>query len=537
MDPLSLKSLLLLLPLLGCCVGQGILPEGPVAALVGGNVTLKTTITDQNPSVIIWTFNGQISVATFSSGNLKVAPAYTGRVSLNPTDGSLTLSALKPGDSGDYILNVITSDGTTLAGETKLQVVEPVSDVVIKSNVPDAIEYNSTVILTCSAKGTSLSFKWINGSMPIVFDSTRITEIKTNLSSMLTIKNVLRTDLVGPIYCTASNSLTTKTTTTPFNLTVYYGPDDVTIRPANPPKFVQAGSTFNLTCSASSLPPASFTWYCNGTMIGTSSSILTLDMIKAQGYTKAANYTCRAENPKSKRNVASPAVSFAIMEGISSVKIIGPTGVLIADNSTANLSCQATGGTVGDIDWLKDGKPLEPSSPRVVFAADGSSILISPLQKDDNGRFTCRVSNDVSSKEAHYIMQVVYGPEQPTIKADKAVEVNQRVELTCSAPSVPPANYTWKLNGTATTTTAAVFIITSAAYKDTGTYTCEARNIITGKTTTTSHNLSVRGEGTLDGLSDGAIAGIVIAVIIAVAVVVVGVWYYCRQKVPMSSPY
>ncbi|CAI5692122.1 unnamed protein product [Oreochromis niloticus] len=534
MDPLSLKSLLLLLPLLGCCVGQGILPQGPVAALVGGNVTLKPLIS-YPPTVITWTFNGPNGVATFIDGTVTVEDAYTGRASLNSTDGSLTLSALKLGDSGDYIVNVITTRARF--GETKLQVVEPVSDVIIKSNVPDAIEYNSTVILTCSAKGTSLSFKWINGSAPIVFDSTRITEIKTNSSSVLTIKNVLRTDLVGPIYCTASNSLTTKTTTTPFNLTVYYGPDDVTITPAKPPKFVQAGSTFNLTCSASSLPPASFTWYCNGMMIGTSSSVLTLDMIKAQGYMKAADYTCRAENPKSKRNVASPAVSFAIMEGISSVKIIGPTGVLIADNSTANLSCQATGGTVGDIDWLKDGKPLGPSSPRVVFAADESSILISPLQKDDNGRFTCRVSNDVSSKEADYNMQVVYGPEQPTITAKKLVEVNQRVELTCSAPSVPPANYTWKLNGTATTTTAAVFIITSAAYKDTGTYTCEARNIITGKTTTTSHNLSVRGEGTLDGLSDGAIAGIVIAVIIAVAVVVVGVWYYCRQKVPMSSPY
>lgn len=86
------------------------------------------------------------------------------------------------------------------------------------------------------------------------------------------------------------------------------------------------------------------------------------------------------------------------------------------------------------------------------------------------------------------------GPEQPTITARKAVEVNQRVELTCSAASVPPANYTWKLNGTATTTTAAVFIIASATYKDAGMYTCEAHNIITSKTTSTSHNLSVRGE-------------------------------------------
>lgn len=86
------------------------------------------------------------------------------------------------------------------------------------------------------------------------------------------------------------------------------------------------------------------------------------------------------------------------------------------------------------------------------------------------------------------------GPEQPTITAKKAVEVNQLVELTCSAASVPPANYTWKLNGTATTTTAAVFVVARATYQDTGTYTCEARNIITRKTTSNTHNLSVRGE-------------------------------------------
>lgn len=50
---------------------------------------------------------------------------------------------------------------------------EPVSDVAITSNLPDAIEHNSTVILNCSAKGSLLKFTWINGSAPIVAD-TRI---------------------------------------------------------------------------------------------------------------------------------------------------------------------------------------------------------------------------------------------------------------------------------------------------------------------------------------------------------------------------
>ncbi len=39
-------------------------------------------------------------------------------------------------------------------------------------------------------------------------------------SSNLTIKDVLRSDLVGPIYCTAANNLETEKSA-PFNLTVY----------------------------------------------------------------------------------------------------------------------------------------------------------------------------------------------------------------------------------------------------------------------------------------------------------------------------
>lgn len=83
---------------------------------------------------------------------------------------------------------------------------EPVSNVDIKSNVPDAIEYNSTVILTCSAIGSSLSFKWINGSVPIVVDGTRITEIK--VSSTLIVSALFDVNLwVGVSLLPESSSL------------------------------------------------------------------------------------------------------------------------------------------------------------------------------------------------------------------------------------------------------------------------------------------------------------------------------------------
>lgn len=145
------------------------------------------------------------------------------------------------------------------------------------------------------------------------------------------------------------------------------------------------------------------------------------------------------------------------------------------------------------------------------------------------------------------------GPEEPRVTGPEAAEVNDRVTLTCSAPSVPPANFTWTFNGSAMPVTTATYVIDKVAFKDTGTYACEAHNAVTGGRRQSKHFLSVKGEarqavgmawaavsnGTLvaeegaleEGLSDGAVAGIVIAVLLAVGGAI-GLFLYCRQKVP-----
>lgn len=70
------------------------------------------------------------------------------------------------------------------------------------------------MVLTCTAKG-SYTYKWINGSGPVVADGTHVTVV----TNALTVTGVYRTDLRGPIYCIAENALESGKSA-PFNMTV-----------------------------------------------------------------------------------------------------------------------------------------------------------------------------------------------------------------------------------------------------------------------------------------------------------------------------
>ncbi|XP_038157035.1 carcinoembryonic antigen-related cell adhesion molecule 5 [Cyprinodon tularosa] len=531
-------SLLFLFLFTGFCVGEDILPEGPVDVILGKDVTLKVLYKKQNGDLYLWNFNDgkdTTNIVTLRpDGSFSVGEAYKDRASINTTNGYLTLKTLKSEDSGDYDLTIVGAK--THPGAIKVRVLEPVTDVVIKSDLPEAIEHNSTVVLTCSSKGSFLKFTWLNKTKAIFIDGNRITkeDSQDGLSSKLTIRDVLRNDL-SQIVCTSANTLE-KQDSAPFNLTVNYGPEDVILTPSLIAEYVPSKSNFNLTCSASSSPSATFTWFHDEKDIQATGPVLTLKVIEEKGFGKnPADYKCVAENAKTKRFVTSNVVRFSVMEPISGVSISGPSDILIAGNSSANISCQEKAGKVLERVWLKDGKTLSPST-HIVFSSDKSSIFIKTLQKEDNGNYTCQLSNTVSKENAHFKMVVNYGPETFEVTGKKEVELGDDLDLRCSVQSVPPAKIIWKINGTVIPNeTKEVLSLKDAKYKDSGIYTCEASNAVTGKNATSSSTLSVK-EEIEEGLSDGAIAGIVIACLVAVGAAI-GLFFYCRQKVPMSSPY
>lgn len=70
------------------------------------------------------------------------------------------------------------------------------------------------MVLTCTAQG-SFTYKWVNNSAPVVADGTHV---KLNANE-LTVSEVRRTDLRGPIICIAENALESGKSDV-FNLTV-----------------------------------------------------------------------------------------------------------------------------------------------------------------------------------------------------------------------------------------------------------------------------------------------------------------------------
>ncbi|KAK6323699.1 carcinoembryonic antigen-related cell adhesion molecule 1 [Coregonus clupeaformis] len=534
MDLFNLRSLVILLSAVGCCKGQSALPPGPLEGVQGKNITFETIIipTDVGDFITVsWNFNGLVPVVTYAPKGETFGVGYAGRVSLNSSTGVLKLGPLTAKDSGDYAVTLVTSAAVQRTGTTSLRVLEPVSVVTITSNLNEAVEFNSTVVLTCSAKGSFLMYKWLNGTAPLVADGKHVT-LSAN-STVLTVAGVFRKDLVGPIYCTAFNKLESDNSA-PFNLTVTYGPENIAMTVTPTAEVQKQGSNITLTCSAQSSPAAVLQWIHNGVPLNVIGPKLVLaNVVEAQ----SGNYSCMASNAKTLRYLESTTSKFTVVEAISGTKITGPNGTLVAGNSTANLSCQATAGTADTRVWLKNGVALSPSN-RVMVSADKSSVTIKPVQKEDSGEYQCKLTNAVNTDSASLKIVVNFGPETVSVKGESVVKVKEPVTLKCAAVSLPAATYIWKFNGTLTGVTTAEYIIEAAVYKDNGIYTCEASNTVTGLSTAVAHKLFVKEEGTPDdGLTGGQIAGIVIGVLIALVLIIVVVRYMRKKKTPIESPY
>nr|XP_055106317.1 carcinoembryonic antigen-related cell adhesion molecule 1 isoform X3 [Symphalangus syndactylus] len=204
--------------------------------------------------------------------------------------------------------------------------------------------------------------------------------------------------------------------------------------------------------------------------------------------------------------------------------------------------------------WWVNGQSL-PVSPRLQLSNGNRTLTLLSVTRNDTGPYECEIQNPVSANRSDPVtLNVTYGPDTPTISpSDTYYRPEANLNLSCYAASNPPAQYSWLINGTFQQSTQELFI-PNITVNNSGSYTCHANNLVTGRNRTTVKTIIVSGKQNLtmlprlnlnswaqailpsvsqsagitdndpspeNGLSPGAIAGIVIGVLALVVLIAV----------------
>uniref|UniRef100_A0A8D3DB20 Ig-like domain-containing protein n=1 Tax=Scophthalmus maximus TaxID=52904 RepID=A0A8D3DB20_SCOMX len=233
----------------GLCHGAGVLTVDSLRGAAGESVTFTTSVKPgAEPFLALtWSFNVTYNIITSTRADF-VGQGYENRIDLDKSTGSLVLRNLTEGDSGEYELIIIPYGGEQIQGTVKLEVLTKVSKPSLACPTGHLIEGKTSVELTCDAGGSVSSRMWMKDGKALV-SGDRFSFHDGN--RVLSISPVDRRD-TGEFFCNVSND---------FSFETYF--DDATVlniyiytRPVG----AELEESVTLSCSAESLPKATFFW-------------------------------------------------------------------------------------------------------------------------------------------------------------------------------------------------------------------------------------------------------------------------------------
>ncbi|XP_033014657.1 hemicentin-1-like [Lacerta agilis] len=387
-------------------------------------------------------------------------------------ESQLLISHLSLNDAGKYTCNA-TNDVTGLFSHTSLEisVLGEVYNVAI-SGPFNAIE-NGIVTLNCTAAGDSVSYYWLNGSQ-LIEEGGHI--FLDNNHQSLILNPVTRNDDAN-YTCFGNNSFSGNSN----------GPDNPTIDPQEPVYIEHF--PLNLSCSANSNPPASYSWYHNEKLLEAQNESQLL--ISHLSLNDAGKYTCIATNDVTGL-FNHTSLEISVLGEVYNVAISGPFHAI--ENSAVTLNCTAAGDSVSYY-WL-NGSQLIEEGGHIFLDNNHQSLILNPVTRNDDANYTCFGNNSFSGNSN--------GPDNATIDPQETVYIEHfPLNLWCSANSNPPASYSWYHNEKLLEAqNESQLLISHLSLNDAGKYTCNATNDVTGLFSHTSLEISVLGYVTNITISD-----------------------------------
>ncbi|XP_072325118.1 cell adhesion molecule CEACAM6-like [Scyliorhinus torazame] len=254
-------------------------------------------------------------------------------------------------------------------------------------------------------------------------------------------------------------------------------------------------------------------------------------MIRSTRQADEGTYTVTMEPPGGVDLMVNTAVlALEVYVPITNVSITLSPNEVFEGVAEVVLRCTVISGSSVTFSWSKGNSNLFNSSRITVT---NNIVRIQTLSRDDSGSYTCTARNPISTNSNSQLLTVFYGPEAAVIRRDfqsdcvvpDQVLLGRSGSLSCEAASVPVAVFTWLHNGQRLQQGSTVPFNSTGA-KDTGNYTCIARNLRTTNQISTSSQIII-----VDYcLSVGAVVGIAIGAAAALLLLILLIVFLVRRK-------
>ncbi|XP_071802833.1 hemicentin-1-like isoform X2 [Asterias amurensis] len=209
---------------------------------------------------------------------------------------------------------------------------------------------------------------------------------------------------------------------------------------------VTQDQSISLACEVSSYPPPEYTWRKNDQSLPSDLRSLTradgtLDLFSLR-LLDSGTYTCIASNVAGSTNVVYR------LQVITPPSIApGPTDITSESGRTIQLSCEVDGIPAPQVQWQKNGVPLNvEGNPRITQLVSGS-LRLDDLAVEDKGEFECYVFNAAGSASRIIKLDVRVQPKILESPNEYTVKMRYPVTLLCPVVGTPPPEISWLKNG------------------------------------------------------------------------------------------